>query len=265
MYCSFIMANSEKKKLKFIGCEIIYREACYLASRSVNHVDVKFLPKGLHNLTTADMVASMQRHIDEVDSGAGYDAIILGYARCNDGVVGIEARDIPLVIPRAHDCISFFFGSRQSYRKYFDENPGTYYKTTGWSERDSDDCGEGDQLTSGTGAMDALGLGESYEEMVEKYGKENADFIVESLGDWKDNYSKILYLKMGVCNEDGFIDDARELARERGWEFELRDGKWTLLEKLFEGPWDEDFVIVPPGSRIVSRNDEWVLDKDSSK
>ena len=259
------MSNTKKKmKLKFIGCEIIYREACLLASTSANMVDVEFLHKGLHNLKTSDMVASLQRHIDEVDTEAGYDAIILGYARCNDGVVGIEARGIPLIIPRAHDCISFFFGSRDAYRKYFDASPGTFYLTTGWCERDTDEC-EGDQLSSGTGAMEALGLHESYEELVEKHGKDNADFIVESLGDWKDNYSKILYLEMGVCDEKPFIADAKKLAKERNWEFELRKGKMTLLERLFTGLWNDDFVEVPPGGKIIARNDEWVLDEDSSK
>ena len=33
--------------------------------------------------------------------------------------------------------------------------------------------------------------------MVAKYGKENADFIVETLGDWMKNYNKFLYLRDG--------------------------------------------------------------------
>ena len=43
---------------------------------------------------------------------------------------------MPLVIPRAHDCIALFMGSRQRYREYFDAHPGTYYRTSGWIERD---------------------------------------------------------------------------------------------------------------------------------
>jgi hypothetical protein len=32
-----------------------------------------------------------------------------------------------------------------------------------------------------------------------------------------------------------------------------------LLSRLFNGPWDDDFLVVPPGGRIVARNDEMIL------
>ena len=111
------MKLSGETKLKFIGCEIIYREACYLAAIGPNLVDVQFLRKALHNLQTPDMVACVQAAVDAVDPAAGYETILLGYARCNDGLAGVTAKDIPLVIPRAHDCITLFFGSRRAYRE----------------------------------------------------------------------------------------------------------------------------------------------------
>ncbi|MFB3894259.1 MAG: DUF1638 domain-containing protein [Phycisphaerae bacterium] len=253
--------NDARRKFKFIGCEIVYREACYLAATGRHHVDVEFLRKGLHDLETSDMVAKVQATIDAVDAAAGYEAILLGYARCNDGLVGVTARSVPLVIPRAHDCISFFFGSRAAYRQHFDAHPGTYYMTTGWSERNSFPGGGYMMPAYGKkGVMAKLGLAEPYEEMVRKYGKENADFIASTLGDWTRNYTHMLYLEMGVCDEAAYIADARRLADENSWRFELRKGDWTLLDKLFAGQWDDDFVIVQPGRKIVARNDELVLD-----
>jgi hypothetical protein len=253
--------TAKPRKLKFIGCEIIYREACYLAATGPLHVDVEFLRKGLHDLERADMSAKVQAAIDAVPPAAGYEAILLGYARCNDGLVGVTARGVPLVIPRAHDCITFFFGSRAAYMEHFDAHPGTYYMTTGWSERNVADEGRPDQPAYGRqGVMGKLGLTESYEQMVAKYGKENADFIRESIGDWTKNYSRLLYLEMGVRDEGPYIDAARGRAEDRGWTFDLRKGDWRLLRKLFLGEWDEDFVIVPPGGKIVARNDDLVLD-----
>ena len=255
------MPLTEQKKLKFIGCEIIYREACLLAAKSPHRIDLEFLRKGLHDLETADMVAKLQETIDAAGSEQGYDAILLGYARCNDGTVGLVARDVPLIIPRAHDCVTFFFGSRCAYREYFDKHPGTFYMTTGWCERDSE-LGEGYDRPaySQQGVMGHLGLADSHEQLVEKYGRENAEFIAQNLGDWTKNYSKFLYMEMGVCDETPFIEQTKRQAELRSWQFELRKGDWTLLEKFFSCRWDDDFVIVPPGGKITARNDELVLD-----
>jgi len=260
------MHTHQVKRYKFIGCEIIYREACYLAATGPNMVDLQFLQKGLHDLETPDMVARIQGAIDEVDSRMGYEAVLLGYARCNDGLAGVAARDVPLVIPRAHDCITFFFGSRRAYKRHFDEYPGTYYMTTGWSER-NDPSAEGELSRPAydtQGVMGKLGLTKSYGQLVANHGKDNADFIMETLGDWRRNYSKMLYLEMGVCDEAPFIDGARRTAEQRNWRFERRKGDWSLLERLFFGRWDEDFLIVRPGERIVARNDDRILDVEDS-
>jgi len=257
------MHSDKRQRIKFIGCEIIYREACRLAATSPHRVDVEFLRKGLHDLETADMTAMIQQAVDAVDSEQ-YDAVALGYARCNDGLAGVTARDIPLVIPRAHDCITLFFGSRRGYMEYFEAHPGTYYMTTGWAERNGPDCADPIRPAYGQqGVMGKLGLTESYEQLVARHGKENADFIMETLGDWTQSYTNMLYMEMGVCDERAFIADARKTADKHNWTFETRKGDWTLLEKLFAGDWDDDFVIVQPGMHIVARNDDSVLDAEA--
>jgi hypothetical protein len=254
------------RKFKFLGCEILYREACYLAATGPEMVDVEFLRKGLHDLPRADMKTKIQAAIDAVDPAAGYEAVLLGYARCNDGLVGATARDIPLVIPRAHDCITLFFGSRLAYRSYFDAHPGTYYMTTGWAERNIGDDGDyGKPAYGQEGVMGKLGLADSYEVMVEKYGKENADFIAATIGDWRKNYDRFLYLPMGVADETDIIEDTRRNAAERNWKFEIRPGDLSLMRRLFAGTWDGDFLVVPPGGRIIARNDELVLDMETTR
>jgi len=253
------LVHTTNQRLKFLGCEIIYREACYLAAMSPHRVDVEFLRKGLHDLETMNMVTKIQSAIDATDPALPYSAILLGYARCNNGLVGIKARSIPLIIPRAHDCITFFFGSRGAYQTYFDVHPGTYYMTTGWAERNV--TGDYAKPAYGQqGVMGKLGLAQTWEQLVEQYGEDNAKYITELTGDWMKNYSNSLFLKMGVGAEESLIEQTREEAARRQWTFDLQDGNWTLLKKLFNGPWDEDFLTVPPNHQIIARDDTEILD-----
>lgn len=102
------------------------------AARSVNLVDLEFLTQGYHDNPEIGR-ARLQEKIDSLPQGR-YDAVLLVYALCNNMLVGLRAQDIPVVIPRAHDCITFFMGSKDRYARYFRQHPGTYYYTSGWLE-----------------------------------------------------------------------------------------------------------------------------------
>ena len=111
-------------RLRIVACEIFFRELCHLAARSARKVDVEFLPKGLHDQGGGAMRERLQAAIDATDPGR-HDAVALAYGLCNNGLVGLRARALPLVLLRAHDCITAFLGSRARYARYFDERPGT--------------------------------------------------------------------------------------------------------------------------------------------
>ena len=49
--------------------------------------------------------------------------------------VGAGRPQHSLVVPRAHDCITLFLGSKERYLDYFQTHPGVYFKTSGWIER----------------------------------------------------------------------------------------------------------------------------------
>lgn len=246
-----ITRRPEPKRLKFIGCEIAFREVCLVAAQSRNVVDLEFITKGLHDVERADMLTRVQSRVDAVDPER-YTAILLGYGRCSDGVVGLRAGALPLVIPRAHDCITFFLGSRERYQQYVDANPGTYFRTSGWIEREF--------AREPNGVMNKLGLDKTYEEYVAEYGKENADFIWQSISSWQVNYSRLAFIDTGVGVEVRYEDRVRAEAVEHGWEYEHLDGNIALLHRLLDGEWPEDeFVIVPPGGRVVARDDGMIL------
>ena len=247
------------KKFKLIACEVFYREACYLAATSPHRIDLQFLQKGLHDLETKDMVSRVQNAIDNVEPDKGYDAVLLGYGRCNDGLVGVQARDIPLVIPRSHDCITIYFGSRQRFKEYFFAHPGTFYHTTGWVERDLKEGEYQIPAYGRRGIMANLGMAQSEQELVEQYGEENARYLMDTLYNLEKNYTDLLYLRMNVCDEEPYIRTSREFAEKKGWNFHVENGSMSLLNRLCGGEWNGDFLAVPPGARIISSNDDEVI------
>lgn len=246
-------------RLKLLACEILYREFSAAVARSTNRVDVEFLPKGLHDLGQEPMRRRLDEALEAVDQSA-YDAVLLGYGLCSNGVLGLRSRRVPLVLPRAHDCITLFLGSKERYLEYFQRSPGVYYKTSGWIER-----GEGLQQLSSQSIQSRSGMTWTHEELVARYGEDNARFLSEQLADMTRNYCGLTFIEMGVEPDDRFELHSRRLAAERGWKFEKLAGDMALIRQLVDGPWDEDrFLVVPPGSRVAASFDESVVKSEKT-
>ena len=178
--------------------------------------------------------------------GEKYDAVLLGYGLCGQATLGLTARDTRLVIPRAHDCITLFLGSRQRYNEQFKGCPGTYWYMLDYVERRSS-------------ASTALSLGSAvdddmdsvYDEYVQKYGQDNADYLMEVMGAWKEHYQRAVLIDMGVGDSSAVEASTRGEAARRGWTFESWIGDMVLVRKLLFGEWDADFLILKPGQQIA--------------
>ena len=244
-------------KLKLISCEVLYREMCSLVARSPHQVDIEFLPKGLHDLGGAAMLERLQQMADGADPRK-YEAVAFGYGLCGNGIAGLVARTVPLVVPRAHDCIALLMGSRERYESYFEANPGVYFRSTGWLERGENT----DQLTLNL-VRKRTGAGNTLEELIERYGEEDGRYLFEQLNTYQHTYRRLTYISTGLEPDGSLEQRAREEAAHRGWSFELVPGDLALLERLLSGSWDEnDFLVVPPGWRITATYDGRVIDKE---
>lgn len=240
-------------KLKCLCCESLARMVYASAAISPHVVDVELFEIGLHN-KPINLRDQLQLRIDALDD-KGYDAILLAYGLCGQATAGLKAQRTQLVIPRAHDCITLFLGSRQRYMQEFEQNPGTYWYALDYIQRrDSSNT----SLSLGSG-IDTKDLDATYEEYVEKYGEDNADYLMEVMGAWKSHYNRAVFIDVGVGNGEPVAEIAAQEADRRGWNFERMAGNLTLIQRLICGEWDADFLTIPPGQQIVMSYDDGVM------
>src|SRR6476646_11734420 len=198
-------------RFKLISCEILYREMCGAVANSPHQVDVDFLPKGLHEVGCSGMRKRLQESIDRTDPDQ-YDAVLLGYALCGNGTAGLAARTLPLVIPRAHDCIALLMGDRERYQNYFEQNQGVYFRSTGWLER-----GEDLEQETLRVVRNKTGAGYTRDELVLRYGEENGKYLFDELNAYQNAYRQLTYIATGLAPDDRFERQARQEAISKGW------------------------------------------------
>lgn len=242
-------------RLRCIGCEVLARPLYLAAARSRHVVDVELLRRGLHEIP-ADLRSRLQAMIDETDATT-YDAVVLGYALCGAATAGLRAGTVPLVVPRAHDCITLFLGDRERYRHEFTADPGTFWYVQDYLEREDAPGAELTGLGIGAGSEDEMKA--THAEYVERYGRDNADYLMEVLGAWRSHYDRAAYVDMDVADGSHVEERARTDAERRGWRFEKVAGDVILVRRLLEGDWERDFLVVRPGERVVMSYDDDVV------
>lgn len=235
-------------KIKLIGCQVFLRELYMLCAQSPHSVQIRWMPTDLHTNPQSDLRPALQEEIDKIEKETDpCDAIILGYGLCSMGTVGLKARSVPLVIPRAHDCISLLLGSREKYQQIFDRySGGVYWYSPGWIEQFK---------TPGRGYDEQA----KYIEYVEKYGEENAEYLIEVEKSWMQHYSCAALIEWPELASDRFDEITRDIAQRQELEYLRVAGENTLLKKLVCGEWDDHFLIVQPGQKIVYSADERLL------
>jgi hypothetical protein len=226
-------------RFKFVICKVMQREAYLCASRSKNIIDIVLMPQGLHD--TPDILRrEVQKELDKTSdpSGKPYDAILLGYCLCSNGITGLYS-DTPIAVARGHDCMTLLLGSRHRYQDYFDTHKGVYWYSIGWIEH----CNE---LMPGKERYEKL-----LTEYTEKYGSDNALYLMETEQGWTKEYKRAAFIDWDLPGTEDAKKYTRQCAEYLNWEYDEIKGSDDLMRRLVDGDWDqEDFLIVPSGQTI---------------
>lgn len=240
-------------RIRCIACDVLARPVYLAAAQSPHVVDVVLERFGLH-ITPKKLRQTLQAHIHAADDVGGYDAVVLAYGLCGQAAQGLQAGTVPLVIPRAHDCITLFLGGRGRYDREFSACPGTYWYVQDFVER-----GDSETTSLSIGAFTAGDAEAVYAEYVEKYGADNAAYLMEVMQAWQEHYERAAFIELGVGEGQNALAYAGEIARRRGWRFERLVGDLALIWRLLNGDWADDFLILQPGQFIEATGDEEVM------
>lgn len=235
-------------RLKLICCNVFFREVCYLLASSPHVFDVEFIELGEH-ARPERLRTLLQRRIDEISSESPkYDAVLFGYGLCGRSIDGLEAKREKLVFMRAHDCCTVLLGSREEFVKHFGDMPSTPFSSTGFIDHGSYifDAGE---LSAGTDMM---------QDLIEKYGEEDAKYIWETMHPKLDGkLQPVYFIRIPEIPCETAEAKCRERAAGEEREVRILSGNLQMLRQLVHGDWsDENFLILSPGQRVSMIGDQ---------
>lgn len=205
---------------KIVACEVLRDEI-----ECVNPgLEIEFIDGALHDFPDR-LRAALQ---EKIDATPGEREILLCCGRCSNGTVGLEARCHRLVVPAADDCISLLLGSRRRYLEEHRGCPGTFYYTRGWIDFIDDPY-------------------KDYLKIVPKYGEEKAAALARMI---LANYTRIAVIDTGVVELETLRPYVEMVSAFYRLPIEYLQGSLRYLDKLVNGPHDEEFLVVEPGEKL---------------
>ena len=225
-------------RFKFILCKVLQKEAYFCAARSRNIIDIVLMAQGLHE-EPDKLRTEVQKELNCTTDvqGRTYDAALLGYGLCSNGIVGLSS-EIPIIVPRGHDCVTLLLGSKEKYREYFDSHRGIYWYSPGWIDHNEQPSEE------------------RYKKMLElyreKYGDDNAKYLMETEQGWFKEYSWATFVDWDLPGSEDYKNYTKRCAEYLGWNFDELKGDSSLMQRFVDGKWDDsEFLTVPPNKKIA--------------
>lgn len=224
-----------------VACDVFREE---LEALGVDDSRITWLEMGLH-----DQPDRLRKEISgallEVEKNPEVENILMVYGLCGNGLLGVQAGRCPVVLPRAHDCISILLGGMEYHQAILKETPGTYFYSPGWIREKRVPGPDRDAYLKALYGERHGNDQEMIADLIEADHEAFAHHECAAYVDWTDNREA--------------EDYARTCADCLGWNFRRLNGNPSLLRSLLEGPRDDHrFLTVPPGRIIALQKGELV-------
>jgi len=237
---------------KLIACNMFKHEIEHCLPSSPHSIAVTYIELGEHARPN-ELRKKLQAQIDDSD---GFDAVLLCYGLCGRATDSLVARDKPVVLIRSHDCGGILLGSRKRFEDVFKDMPSTPFSSIGLVEKGDYYFDGGTLVTNDCGGEDCCS-GNEWEHMVEKYGEEDAKYIMEMMRPKLDGVLRPVYfITMPEIDAASARAKAFEAAAREGREFKDLYGSIRLIRMLVNGEHDfSEFLTVPPGASVRQTGD----------
>lgn len=241
--------SSAPPRIALLACSVFEREIALLASSASHIAEIRWFEMGLHD-QPGQMRVILQESLNALDARDDIEAVVMAYGLCGRGTAGLRPMRHKLVIPRAHDCITIFMGSKEAYAAHQHRCPTCYYYTPGWNR---------DRRVPGPEKHEALRA-----ELAGKFDPEDVEFLIASEREQWALHDTATYLDLGTDDAESEAAYAKRCAEWLGWKFERLRGDATLLRDLLWGNWDDArFQIVAPGQRLGHAPDDSIMRAES--
>jgi len=230
------LSNSLPPRIALLACSVFEREIA-LHSAGASHIaEVRFFEMGLHDRPD-QMRIVLQAQLEALAARTDIAAVALAYGLCGRGTAELRPVRHPLVIPRAHDCITVFMGSKEAYAEHQARCPGCYYYTPGWNRG---------RRVPGAEQLESLRA-----ELAAKFEPDDVEYLLQTTREQWASHDTATYLELGTEDAAAEAAYARRCADWLGWKFEALRGDPTLLRDLLFGNWDDRrFQIIEPGRQL---------------
>ncbi|MCF7688507.1 MAG: DUF1638 domain-containing protein [Cephaloticoccus sp.] len=236
---------AKTSNLTVIACGVLEPEIRHFTQHATHIVETVFLPLGLHE-NPARLQMELQSVIDRAEANPVVETIVLVYGLCGRGVENLRHDRCPLVIARAHDCVTLFLGDKDRFARYQAENPGAYWYNPGWIRG-----------KASPGPEREAHLRKEY---AEKFGEDDVEYLLEVDRGSLSHYTRATYVGLGLGEPEKEVEYTKTCAACMGWGFDRIPGDPALLQALLTGDWDEKrFLIVPPHHVIRLTGDESII------